>query len=132
MRWAAKSVWTGLFEALASLSGPPAQVLIDSSAAKSHRCASGGKRGEQSQAIGRSRGGRTTKIHAVIDGVCRPLAFWLTGGQTADCTAGALILERLPACRILHAYKGYDIDAIRLQVEASGEAPNIPRLASAP
>ena len=41
--WAAKGVWTGLFEALASPGGPPAQALIDSSAAKAHRFASGGK-----------------------------------------------------------------------------------------
>ena len=44
VRWAAKGVWTGLFEALASAGGPPAQVLIDSSAVKAHRCASGAKR----------------------------------------------------------------------------------------
>ena len=84
------------------------------------------QRGEQSQAIGRSRGGRTTKIHALTDQLCRPLAFLLTGGQAADCTAGALLLERLPPCRVLHADKGYDTDAIRRQVEASGAAPNIP------
>ena len=41
--------------------GPPAQILIDSSAVKAHRSAAGGKGGEQDQAIGRSRGGRTTK-----------------------------------------------------------------------
>ena len=37
VRWAAKGVWTTLFEALASAGGPPAQVLIDSSAVKAHR-----------------------------------------------------------------------------------------------
>jgi transposase len=57
---------------------------------------------------------------------CRPLAFLLTGGQAADCTAGALLLERLPPCRVLHADKGYDTDIIRHQIEASGAAPNIP------
>jgi transposase len=36
------------------------------------------KRGEQKQAIGRSRGGRTTKIHALSDPDCRPCAFHLT------------------------------------------------------
>ena len=82
--------------------------------------------GEQSQAIGRSRGGRTTKIHALTDRFCRPLAFLLTGGQAADCKAGALLLERLPACRIVLADKGYDSDAIRRQIEAAGAAPNIP------
>jgi len=45
VRWAAKSVWTEIFHALASAGGPPAEVLIDSSAVKAHRCASGGKGG---------------------------------------------------------------------------------------
>ena len=45
VRWAAKDVWTGIFHALASAGGPPAAVLIDSSAVKAHRCAAGGKGG---------------------------------------------------------------------------------------
>jgi len=45
VRWAAKGVWTDIFHALASAGGPPAEVLIDSSAIKAHRCAAGGKGG---------------------------------------------------------------------------------------
>jgi transposase len=45
VRWAAKGVWSDIFQALSSAGGPPAQVLIDSSAVKAHRCASGGKGG---------------------------------------------------------------------------------------
>lgn len=45
VRWAAKGVWTDIFHALASAGGPPAEVLIDSSAVKAHRCAAGGKGG---------------------------------------------------------------------------------------
>jgi len=44
----------------------------------------------------------------------------------ADCKAGAHLLERAPACRILLGDKGYDSDAIRRQIEATGAAPNIP------
>ena len=45
VRWAAKGVWRDLFETLARAGGPPAHVLIDSSAVKAHRSASGGKGG---------------------------------------------------------------------------------------
>ncbi len=45
VRWAAKGVWADVFHALASAGGPPAELLIDSSAVKAHRCASGGKGG---------------------------------------------------------------------------------------
>ena len=50
----------------------------------------------------------------------------LTGGQVADCAAGTTFLQRLPACEILHADKGYDKNAIRRQVEEAGAMPNIP------
>jgi len=45
VRWAAKGVWTDIFHALASTGGPPAEVLIDSTAVRAHRCAAGGKGG---------------------------------------------------------------------------------------
>jgi len=45
VRWAAKGVWIDIFHALASAGGPAAEVLIDSSAVKAHRCAAGGKGG---------------------------------------------------------------------------------------
>ncbi len=42
------------------------------------------KRGEKNQAIGISRGGRSTKIHAIVDSKGRPLNFTVTGGQVHD------------------------------------------------
>lgn len=52
VRWAAKGIWVDLFHALARAGGPPAQVLIDSSAVKAHRSASGGKGGSASRRLG--------------------------------------------------------------------------------
>lgn len=45
VRWTDKAIWQNIFQALASAGGPPAQILIDSSAVKAHRCAAGGKGG---------------------------------------------------------------------------------------
>ncbi len=45
VRWAAKGVWEDIFHALAAAGGPPAQVMIDSTAVRAHRSASGGKGG---------------------------------------------------------------------------------------
>jgi transposase len=59
VRWAEKGVWVGVFEALARAGGPPAQVLIDSSAVKAHRSAAGGKGGRKiRRSAGRAAGGR--------------------------------------------------------------------------
>ncbi len=59
-------------------------------------------------------------IHALTDSKCHPIAFMLTSGQVADCTADAALLERPPKCDILQADKGYDSSAIRRQVEERG------------
>ena len=96
VRWAAKGVWVDVFHALASAGGPPAQVLDRLLGREGASLRFRRQRGEQNQAIGRSRGGRTTKIHALTDGLCRPIAFLLTGGNVADCTAGDLLLEKMP------------------------------------
>lgn len=84
------------------------------------------QRGERAQAIGRSRGGRTTKIHALTDAACRPIAFSITGGNVADRKAGEALLTRMTKAAVLHGDKGYDSNAIRRQVEAKGALPNIP------
>ncbi|ESX09691.1 transposase [Mesorhizobium sp. LSJC265A00] len=46
-RWSAKGVWSAIFHALANAGGPPAELLIDSSAVRAHRCAAGGKGGSK-------------------------------------------------------------------------------------
>lgn len=53
VRWAAKGVWSEVFQVLAAAGGPPSQVLLDSSAVKAHRCAAGGCR----RGRGASKGG---------------------------------------------------------------------------
>ena len=90
VRWAAKGVWTGVSR---SPPAPRSDRLLSSQGSSLRQWR---KRGERTQAIGRSRGGRTTKIHALTDGECRPIAFLLTGGQVADCTAGNFLLEQMP------------------------------------
>jgi transposase len=62
----------------------------------------------------------------LTDGIGRPLAFVLTGGQAADCRAGEPLLDRLPAGVLVHADKGYDTDRFRRRIEAQGSVPNIP------
>jgi len=84
------------------------------------------KRGAQAQAIGRSRGGRTTKIHAVVDGCGRPLGFTLSAGQRGDAPLAPALIEGLPAARLCIADTAYDSDALRQLLIARGTLPVIP------
>jgi transposase len=45
VRWAKKGVWLQAFETLAAAGGPPTEIMLDSTHAKAHRCAAGGKGG---------------------------------------------------------------------------------------
>src|SRR5690606_13626143 len=57
-RWADKGIWSAIFTALANAGGPPAQLLIDSSAVRALRSASGGRCGHSiRQSAGRAAGG---------------------------------------------------------------------------
>ncbi len=77
------------------------------------------------QALGRSRGGLSTKIHAVADARGRPVDLRLTGGQVSDFVPAAELLEGKFAAAII-ADKGYDSDRVVSLVEAQGSRAVIP------
>ncbi len=57
-----------------------------------HGLPEGGAPGE---ALGRSRGGLTTKIHIAAEGHCRPLSLLITPGQRADCTPFESVMDKI-------------------------------------
>ncbi|MCK1326471.1 IS5 family transposase [Bradyrhizobium sp. 156] len=125
-RWAKRGHWQAIFEALARCGKDRVALSIDSTSIKAHRSASGGKGGSGEQAIGRSRGGRTTKIHALSDPDCKPCAFHLTPGQAADIAAVPALLKLAPPMSSLIGDKGYDGDGFRVEIVNRGAKPVIP------
>jgi transposase len=83
------------------------------------------KRGVDAQAIGKSRGGRTTKIHTVVDGDGRIIAFELTGGNRHDSRPAAGLIEPLPPAKSLLADAAYDSNAFREFLTGRGTTPVI-------
>ena len=71
------------------------------------------KKGDAAQAVGRSRGGRTSKIHALADDLGRPVAFTLTPGNIADISVAKDLLDTVRPPRRLLADKAYDADSLR-------------------
>ena len=76
--------------------------------------------------MGRSRGGLTTKIHALVDGRGLPVQLHLSEGQASDCKQADPLFDAVPEGSIFLADKAYDSDAIRETVEARGALANIP------
>ncbi len=92
-------------------------------------CLGGGrKRGQDSQALGRSRGGFSTKIHLKTDFAGLPIAFHLTGGEASDSRNFETLLDIGPDItpRAALADKGYDSRANRQAARQRGICPAIP------
>jgi transposase len=81
------------------------------------------KRGPEARASGRSRGGRTTKIHAIVDTDGRVIAFELTGGNRHDIRPAAALIEPLPTAKSLLADAAYDSDGFRQFLTGRGTTP---------
>lgn len=75
--------------------------------------------------MGRSRGGLTTKIHAVVDAEGLPIALKLTEGQAHDGRSAGDMLGSVRAGDILLADRAYDSDALRQNLAARGAWANV-------
>ena len=87
------------------------------------------KRGTDDEAIGRSRGGPSTKINAVVDALGNPLRFILTGGQVHDSKQAETLIEGFDFDKLL-ADKGYDSNRFRDVIALKGGEAVIPPLRS--
>ena len=86
------------------------------------------KGGQDNQALGRSRGGFSSKIHLKFDFDGLPLAFHLTGGEASDSRNFEILLDIGPDItpRAVLGDKGYDAKANRAAARRRGICPAIP------
>jgi transposase len=75
--------------------------------------------------MGRSRGGLTTKIHALVDANGNPIALKLTEGQAHDGRSAGDMLHGLSVGQILLADRAYDSDALRNSLAQRGAWANV-------
>ena len=82
--------------------------------------------------MGRSRGGLTTKVHVVTDGLGNPLRFLLSSGNRNDICLAREILEPFALTgKLILADKGYDSDKFVHWIKERGGIPIIPSRNSA-
>ncbi len=124
VRWRRAGVWDRLFEAVADLEQADLK-MIDSTIVRVHQHGAS-VRGDARHCTGRSRGGLTTKIHAVVDRQGLPLRFMLSAGQEHDSLTALDLLRGLLGDGMLLADKAYDADAVRAFARSEGGWANIP------
>jgi transposase len=96
---------------------------------RARACLGGGRqRGQDGQALGRSRGGFSTKIHLKVDLDGLPLAFHLTGGEASDSRQFEILLDIGPDIppRAVVGDKGYDAKSNRAAARERDICPVIP------
>ena len=77
------------------------------------------------QAIERSRGGLSTKVHTEVDALDNPLRLILSAGQIADIERATDLIANIRTDAVI-ADKGYDADALVQRIQASGAQAVIP------
>lgn len=132
-RWERWGLWKQIWKHLQSLDDKPLRSLfIDSTVVRAHQHATGApkKSGAQAkQAMGRSSGGWTTKLHAACADERVAVSFSLSPGQSHDATAFPSVWEGVPKSRWLDAAvmdKAYDSNNIRKFLENQGIEAVIP------
>jgi len=127
-RWSDRGIFDQMLTDFAS--DPDLEyLLLDSTIIRAHPCAAGAATGpeeaKQEQALGRSRGGFSTKIHLIVDGLGNPLNFILTAGQVNDITQAPSLLQGHRADYVI-ADKGYDANSLIALIEQMEAIPVIP------
>ncbi|MFP3036487.1 MAG: IS5 family transposase, partial [Wolbachia sp.] len=93
---------------------------------RAHPCSAGYKKHSQGQeALGRNKGGFTTKIHTLVDALGNPLKFILTPGQRNEITQARALTDNIYNSTVV-ADKGYDSNAFIANLESKGCTVVIP------
>jgi transposase len=124
VRWRRAWVWDQIMQALATAHDAAVQ-MIDTSIVRVHQhgaCIASNRE----QLMGRSRGGLTSKIHAVVDTNGLPVRLALTPGEAHDNRLAFALLSALKSGAMLLADRGYDADWIRALARQHGAWANIP------
>ncbi|WP_115825368.1 IS5 family transposase [Xenorhabdus cabanillasii] len=122
--WSRKGIFDLLFKEF-SKDSDTEWLFIDSSIVRAHQHSSGAA-SKKDEAIGKSRGGRSTQIHLAVDSYGLPVDFELSGGQAHDIVHAENLVVQSPPSDFVIADKGYDSQAFRNDIEQQGATAVIP------
>src|SRR5436305_15071825 len=123
-RWVRGMVFERIFKAL-SVEPDFEYALIDGTIVTAHQKASGAKGGAETNAIGRSRGGLTSQIVALVDALGNLVRFVLQPGQHHDTVGVRPLIERVTFGALL-GDKAFDADWLRADLDDRGATAVIP------
>lgn len=115
--WAKKQIWDKLLQ-FCTQDSDLEYIMIDATVVRAHACAAG-YGDQETQGLGRSHGGFSSKIHAKVDALGNPLKIIITAGQRHDITQAENLLEDVNNSYVI-ADRGYDSVKLRSQLTERG------------
>lgn len=141
-RWTAAGVWARVLTALQRDADRRGQLdwtthFVDGTVVRAHQHAAGAVGGQGNEALGRSRGGFSTKVHLRAEGGGRPMAFVVSGGERHESRYVEALLDAGPVRRAgrgrprirprqVVGDKGYSYSTVRRALARRGIAAVIP------
>jgi transposase len=104
----------------------PGWHFVDSTHVKVHADGSNPAGGQASEAMGRTKGGLNTKIHALVNARSQAVVIALSGGNQADISLAGELTECLPENSTLIGDKAYDSSTLRQTAATKGINTCIP------
>lgn len=124
--WLSKSILKEIFKKL-SLEAELSEISIDASIVQAHQHSAGARKNGPPNEIGHSRGGNSTKIHAVVEAYGYPISIMISEGQRSDVKYAIPILENLDITGSdVLADRGYDCWELIDYIYENGGEPSIP------
>lgn len=127
-RWARLGIWSAILKVLARAATGLLRA-VDATFIKVHQHGANPAGGQEPHAIGRTKGGLNTKLHAVVDGAGRAITFVLTAGQVHELKVTPLLLAKLKGVIVI-ADKAYDSDQLHDRLSRQGCRVCIPAKAN--
>jgi transposase len=122
-RWSASGLIARVFESFQD-EADCEWNMVDATINRVHQHAAGSRK-ESERAMGRSKGGLSTKVHMVSDAHGNPIRFSVTEGQRHDAVEAPHLLRNTVA-NVVIGDKGYDSNLLRTQLSNTGAIPVIP------
>ena len=126
LRWAKRGLWPRILQIVAGGGMENGLLSIDATFVKAHQdaCRLGGK--PENQGLGKTKGGRNSKLNAVVDGDGRCLRVVLVPGNEHDVVSAPRLLGDDLGGSVVLADKGYQSTDLAVHILDAGGFPNIP------
>lgn len=126
-RWCLGGVWAQILRRLTPPPGKREVLLLDSTILRAHQHSTCWRGTHAARAIGRSRGGLSTKLHVIVTPEWPLRAHAIPAGQQADIRSAGALLSRVAASPLaVVADRAYDADAFIEQIRTRKDQAVIP------